>query len=201
MHENWILARAFQELLRAVRHALEEAHTSISLVAAVHRVKSSAALQAILEPFKKKSAALKFPVLLAAVNRAFSTNLVFSDAYLSLQTARNCLEHRNGIVGPKETKGADTFTLSVPRLKLFYMRNGAEIELAAGSVVEGDEGNSNGVDILMKVEERARQIALGERIIFSLTDFNEIAFACFFMGQQLSKNLAALAPKNGNSNQ
>jgi hypothetical protein len=187
--------------LRAVRHVLEEAHTSISLVAAVHRVKSSAALQAILEPFKKKSAALKFPVLLAAVNRAFSTNLVFSDAYLSLQTARNCLEHRNGIVGPKETKGADTFTLSVPRLKLFYMRNGAEIELAAGSVVEGDEGNSNGVDILMKVEERARQIALGERIIFSLADFNEIAFACFFMGQQLSKNLAALAPKNGNSNQ
>src|SRR5260370_30689973 len=30
MHERWILAKAFQELLRAVRHAVEEAHMFVA---------------------------------------------------------------------------------------------------------------------------------------------------------------------------
>src|SRR5262245_16977923 len=41
MHESWLLARAFQELLRSVRHALEEAHVFTSLIAKTHKVKSN----------------------------------------------------------------------------------------------------------------------------------------------------------------
>src|SRR5580692_7095356 len=44
MHESWILAKAFQELLRAVRHALEEAHVVTSLLTKEHKIRSSETL-------------------------------------------------------------------------------------------------------------------------------------------------------------
>jgi hypothetical protein len=40
MHEGWILGKAFQELLRAVRHALEEAHVMTALITKEHKVRS-----------------------------------------------------------------------------------------------------------------------------------------------------------------
>ena len=189
LHENWILAKAFQELLRAVRHALEEAHVFASLLSkGKHTVRSSGTLDDFLRPFRKAAADLVFPDLLTAVNELLHENLVFSDAYRSLQSARNCLEHRDGIVSQTETRGADAFELSIPRIKLFYMRNGTEVELEIGHIVE-PENDEASAEILMKIDLRRRALAPGERIVFTLTEFNEIAFACHFLGAQLSSKL------------
>jgi len=38
MHESWILAKAFQDLLRAVRYSLEETYLFISILAEKHRL-------------------------------------------------------------------------------------------------------------------------------------------------------------------
>jgi hypothetical protein len=45
------------------------------------------------------------------------------------------------------------------------------------------------VDVLMKIETRERSLGLGERISFTSAEFSEIAFACYFLGQQLSSRL------------
>ena|ERR1700737_3458430 len=188
MHENWILAKAFQDLLRAVRHALEEAYVMTVLLTRTHRIKSNATLSKFLKPFQSKAAGLKFPDLLAAVNELLDPKLEFSDSYKSLQQARNCLEHRDGIVSKIETHAKAAFTLKIPRIKIFYLRNGEEIEIAAGERVEpGDDREQ--VEVLMRFEVREKSVALGERLIFTLAEFNEIAFACNFLGQQLSTRL------------
>jgi hypothetical protein len=194
MHENWILGKAFQELLRAVRHALEDAHVYIALLTKTHKVRSNATLLEFLKPFQSKAAGLRFPDLLKAVNETLDTKLDFADSYRSLQSARNCLAHRNGIISKIETHGSDTFVLSVPRIKIFYMRNGVEVEIAKGHTVEADDGQS-GVEILLRVDTRQRSLTLGERLTFTLAEFNEIAFACHFLGQQLSTKLPKLTTR------
>ena len=132
MHENWLLARVIQELLRAVRHGFELAHVVTAVVNKKHSVRSDTTVADFMKPFEAKAASLRFPELLADVNDRLETKLDFADSYKSLQAARNCLEHRAGIVGKPETKGKDEFEISVPRMKLFYMRDGEEIEVEAG---------------------------------------------------------------------
>ena len=50
MHERWILAKAFQELLRAVRHALEVAHVLSALLTKKHKIKSPSMFADFLKP-------------------------------------------------------------------------------------------------------------------------------------------------------
>ncbi|MFB9267533.1 hypothetical protein ACFFWD_31065 [Bradyrhizobium erythrophlei] len=188
MHESWILAKAFQELLRAVRHALEEAHVVVALVTKEHKIRSNDTLGDFLMPFQRKAAGLPFPDLLEAVNGLLDQKLEFAESYKSLQAARNCLEHRAGIVTNIETKGGAEFALSIPRLKIFYMRGSDEIEVAAGERVDpGDERAE--VEILMKIEIERRTVRKGDRLSFTPKEFNEIAFACFRLGQQLASRL------------
>jgi len=184
MHENWLLARAIQELLRAVRHGLELAHVVTAVVNKKHRVKADTTIAEFMKPFEAKAASLSFPELLADVNDRLETKLDFADSYKSLQAARNCLEHRAGIVGKPETKGKDDFEISVPRMKIFYMRGDEEIEVEAGQVVKPDQGKDR-AEILMKIEEKKRTLKLGERLVFARSEFNEIAFACHHLGHQL----------------
>jgi hypothetical protein len=188
VHENWILAKAFQELLRAVRDALERAHIFVSLLGKTHRVSSSATLEEFLAPFQKKAADLKFPALLAAVNETLVPKLDFAESYESLQKVRNCLEHRGGIVSKVETDGQEIFEFSIPRVKVFYLRLGSEVEVVAGTTIDPGDDRPQ-VQIFTKLEVRKRSVSLGERITFTLSEFNEIAFACHFLGEQLATRL------------
>jgi hypothetical protein len=189
VHENWILARGFQELLRAVRHGLEVAHVIATLVTKrEQQVKSDTTVAEFLRPYEERANKLLFPDLLAEVNEKLALKLDFADAYQSLQTARNCLEHRSGIIGIRDVRGDERFELATPRMKIFYMRDNNEVELAQNETV--DPGNDDAeVQILGRIEVRRRLLGLGERLTFTRSEFNEIAFACHYLGQQLIAKL------------
>ena len=188
MHEDWILGKAFQELLRAVRHALEEAHVMTALITREHKVRSTQTLENFLKSFQRKAAGLRFPELLAAVNELLDPKLDFSNfapVVADSEKLSGALRwHRKSF----ETRGAPFFILNVPRVKLFYMRGQDEIELAIGERVDAGDGRPE-VEILMRFEVRRRSISVGERLKVSLAEFNEIAFACDFLGQQLASRL------------
>jgi hypothetical protein len=188
MHESWILAKAFQELLRAVRNALEMAHVFVALLGKAREVSSNATLDEFLAPFEKRAADLRFPDLLAAVNERLNPRLDFAESYASLQAVRNCLEHRGGIVSKFDTRGRETFDFSVPRVKIFYKRQGSEVELVAGEQVEPGDDRAE-VEIFTRLEARKRSVSIGERLTFTLPEFNEVAFACHFLGTQLGTRL------------
>jgi hypothetical protein len=188
MHESWILGKAFQELLRAVRHALEEAHVMTALLTKEHKIRSNETLVGFLKPFQAKATGLSFPKLLAAVNELLDPKLDFSESYRSLQLARNCLEHRAGIISDIEAKGGTEFVLNVPRVKIFYLRGQDEIEIMAGERVDAGDGRPE-VEILMRFETRQRPVQIGDRLTFTLAEFSEVAFACNFLGTQLANRL------------
>jgi hypothetical protein len=191
LYEGWILAKAFQDLMRGVRASLEEAYLFTELISRRYEVKSDTTLDEFISPFVARAAKKKFPDLLKHVNSKLQKPLEFAAAYQSLQNARNCLEHRHGIVGKPDVESSGTMELSFPHMKLFYERHGEEVELEAGSVVNAEDGEPD-VMILMRFDVRLRHFNLGERLALTVGDFNEIAFACYHFGSQLAKGLPKL---------
>ena len=73
-------------------------------------------------------------------------------------------------------------------MKVFYVRSDAEVEIEKGEVIEPGDDRTE-VKLYMRIEERKRSLDLGERIKFTLREFNEVAFACHFLGDQLASKM------------
>lgn len=188
LYENWILAKAFQDLMRGARASLETAYVFIQVVGGPHKVASATTLADFIGGFSEKAAKRQFPVLLRYVNSRLSTPLEFAEAYQSMQNARNCLEHRGGIVGKADVDQDGEMQLRFPRIRVFYSRGGEEVEVVPGSVIEPGSGESHAT-LMMRLDLRERRYKLGERLTLTAADFNEIAFACFQFGSLLASRL------------
>jgi hypothetical protein len=91
-----------------------------------------------IQQFRKRAGEANFPDLIAQVNQGLTAPLHFESQFVSLQKVRNCLEHRDGVVGGKDVDpDTKVLRLALPRLKLFYETDGKEIEGGKGSQVEG----------------------------------------------------------------
>ena len=77
--------------------------------------------------------------------------------------------------------------LRFPRVKMFFVRDGEEVELQRGTFVEA------GTHIFMRMDLRLREFKVGERLTIAVTDFDEIAYACYYFGSQLAQRLAMSA--------
>ena len=184
LYENWILAKAFQDLMRGVRASLEEAFLFVELLAVGQmKATSNSTVDDVIAPFRNDAAKRNFPPLLAHVNSKLEKSLEFVDAYQSMQDARNCLEHRAGIVGKKDASEDGVMRLRFPRVKMFLVRDGEEIELQRGTAVEA------GTEIFMRLDLRVREFKVGEPLTIVAADFDEIAFACYYFGNQLARRL------------
>ncbi|MCS3762094.1 hypothetical protein [Bradyrhizobium centrosematis] len=183
-HERWVLIKAFQDLMRGVRGSLEEAYFFIALLKEGKiRAPTSATLGEILAPYRAKAEAMNFPNLMEQVNRGLKKPVPFAEAYGSLQSARNCLEHRDGVVGRRDVDATGVLKISVPRAKIFVEQNGAEIEVYENFYAEKD------TVIQMRMETRDLVFRLGEPLKISARDFDDIAFACANFGTMLAQQL------------
>jgi len=182
--ENWLFSKAISDLMRGVRSSLEQSHVALQLLSGSIKAASNSTIDAVLAPYFEKAAKMKFGQLLEGVNSKLSEPLAFADAFESLQQARNCFEHRNGIVGAVDAPGGGVLVLRFPRAKMFYLKDGSEVELQSGHAVN-DGSESAEVQIYFKLDIRERRFGLGKRIILSADDFNEIAFACNLFGTTL----------------
>lgn len=189
--ESWIYAKAFQDLMRGVRGSLEQTYLFQEIIQ-LKQARSDTTLEQLLAPFRKRAADLKFPRLLDEVNSRLTSPLEFSDSFLSLQRARNCFEHRNGIVGRGDADHDDIMRLNFPAVKIFYMRGGDEVEVEAGHAIdtqEADRDEKEGVQMLIRISQRHREFGLHERLSISLADLNEISFACHQFAIQLASKI------------
>jgi hypothetical protein len=188
-HEHWILAKAFQDLMRGVRGSLEKAYFFIELLSAgAFIAKTNSTLDDVLTPFRTKAQKMNFPDLLGHVNQRLETPLVFAKAYSSMQAARNCFEHRNGIVGSKDAKSDGVLTMYFPGLKFFVQQDGKEVEVYKNFRTERE------TVLQIKMEVRERIFRVGERLTISAADFNEIAFSCVQFGTALALQLPKAGP-------
>jgi hypothetical protein len=179
-HASWILSKGLQEIARGVRESLEAAELFI----ACSRIADGKTTIGKLQQLQKAANSLNFPDLLTRVNAGLTAPLQFTDEFLSLQKARNCLEHRNGIVAPADANHEGrALRLVLPRLELFVRTGGTDVELRPGLVVEG------GGAVGLRRGRRERLFLLGSRITFDAAEFHEIGSACYFFATDLVAKL------------
>ena len=196
--ENWILSKGFQELTRGVREALEEALFYITLLRLPERVTTLGQLETEIAQTRAAARKPLFPDLLNAVNAGLTEPLAFDAEFLSLQKARNCLEHRGGIVTEREVDPATgLMAMSFPRLKWYFLRGEEEVELAPGIVIDTHQigppfGTGETVEVYMRRVMRQRDYQLGEPLVISAADFYEIAMACHLFAADLTAKLPTI---------
>ncbi len=164
---------------------MEEAYVFVALSKLQGTKVTGAEFKAQLSDAKAKANKQNFPDLVDALNTTLSEPLHWEKEFLSLNKARNCLEHRGGvIVQDKDTDpNASTLTLSFPRVQIYVEREGQEIEITPPFAVEAGE------EISFRAIARERSFAVGERITVNAEEFGEIAFACWIMADELASKL------------
>jgi hypothetical protein len=192
--QNWILSKGFQDLARGVRETLEEAAFFLRMLNLRLTNWTGATLQREIDAIRQRVANLTFPRLMAEVNRGLIEPLSFDEEFLSLQKARNCLEHRRGRVGSKDIDPAmGLMTLAFPRLRLFYECDGEEVEVVLGEPIfstkranPSEAASVEGTMIKLGRVTRRRDYAYGEPLIVTASDFYEIAMACELFATDVS---------------
>lgn len=184
-YAGWLVARGFQDLMRGMRMSLEEAYVWVNLLQRNGQPAPEMGFDALLSQIKGAANRLNFPDLLNAVNQGLAEPLHWEQQFLSLQKARNCLEHRDGIVSQAKDAGEGNLALSLtfPRLQLLVQTDEGELELKPNLFLP------NGGTVILKAAAREISYPVGERINISRNDFGEIALACWLMVQNLVGNL------------
>lgn len=190
---DWVLERGFRDIAHGARAALEEAYLYIDFARDMPGQTTMGELEERFDRVRKAASRVNFMQLLDAVNAGLTEPLSFNDEFLSLQKARNCLEHRHGIVSEKDADHGNGVRLALPRLKSFFMRDGEEVELERGQFFEAETA------ISIRRDTRERFFAIGSRVTFSAEEFDEIAMACWFFASDLSQKLPAIVPSNASA--
>jgi hypothetical protein len=111
-----------------------------------------------------------------------------SDHILSLNAVRNCLVHRDGIVGGNDLKLSGDQGLSV------RWRKG---ELVAGTgtdkrVLEAGSHVDAGETVTVEFIDLEKSFALGERVVFNVTEYVDISLTFLLFGRQAQKSTMEL---------
>jgi hypothetical protein len=128
---------------------------------------------------------LPLPDKLAHLERAYSwIRPDTSEDVLSLNAARNCLAHRDGVVGQKDVSATNGgLVIKWRTLHITVGQGETERVVDIGSKVEAGE------EIGVRLQKCQRTIPLGEKVSISATEFVEIAMTFLFFSQELEKSV------------
>lgn len=185
--ENWYLAKAFQEITRGISASLEEAYLYVQILPDVGKSFKASEFNTIVQEHRRVANRLNFPDLLSRVSSKLTEPLHFASQYLSMIKARNCLEHRAGIVGRDDLNSDGHLTMSFPYMKFFFQRGDQEVEIEKNHVM--DEPRM----ISMRRTIHEIRFGFGDQMTFSARDFGRISSACWLFTQDLEKRLPNLS--------
>ena len=188
-YRMWMLTTAFGEFTKAVFAALREAYLLCEVATSCRGTRKSLdEVRADIESIRTKAQKLALPTLVDGVSARLRAPLALREHVLSINKVRNCLEHRHGVVTKLDINDQANSALAVKwrRSKIFYEKDGREIEVTIGSIVEGP------ATVMHKFEDATKVFKLSERIRLTVDEFNEVMFTCYLLGQDIVSKLPAL---------
>jgi hypothetical protein len=110
---------------------------------------------------------------------------------LSVNQARNCFVHRQGIVGTEEATTSDVLRVEWDALEVWTRGpQAARVDRLVGKV--GDK-----VDIEAKTVRRVKEVKIGDRLRFTPEEFAQITGTIVLFGNELVRGLRAYAASRG----
>lgn len=188
---NWLLVNAFRDVAEALAGTLEEVHQVLAMwrfkgthnesapvklsdwnaeVVAKQERFHRAGLPEKLEKLEKDFGLTLDPTLLASIT--------------SINAVRNCLVHRNGVVGTKDADETGSLTLRWRTLKMQIREAGDQWK-----DFEMPYTTKSEAELAVQAVDRTKLFALGQSIAISTTEFSAICWTHFLFADHAAKQL------------
>jgi len=192
-YRSWLMAQALQAAARGVRQSLEIALEYLWKCGLQGRTLTVEQFRAEEAETCRRANRANFPDLLAQVSAGLTTPLRFEAAYMSMQQARNCLEHYNGVVQLSHLDDdADVMTLHLPRIGISAPDRDPPVEeIVMPFQVRGGER------LAFEFKTAAYSFKAGEALQLTAEDLNNIAGGCFIFAFELANRLPSPPPRPG----
>lgn len=179
--KNWLVKKGFEDLVKGIEYALREAYFYVSIYSRVSAVKTGEAFNQAFTEIRKKALRMHIPDMIQEIEPHLIHPLNYKEQIISINKGRTCLVHRGGLVTEKDINDLSEKALKLRwvKLKLFYEKDGKEIELQGKTVIEG------GTSIKMRREDNEVSFKLGEHINLNYRQFNEFIVTCHHFGVDL----------------
>jgi|GEM_PF-1720582 len=195
--KTWILQNGFRDAVESLSVFLEESHKISSAWALIKRQESGdqltgADLSSLQESDPKTFHRLGLPDKFGHFrdSHGILVDPQLLKNILSVNTARNCLVHRGGIVGEKDSIN-NILEVTWRRLKLIAIDSLGEHELQMGVVYP------EGATIALKLVEESKIFNIGESIIFTAQEFQNIVWSLFMFSNDFKATLIEWGKANG----
>jgi len=192
LYRKWLIKKGFEDLSKGIKLALIEAYYYVSVVNKKDQLKTYEDFRVEIEDLQKKAIELPLPGLLSKVTPYLKNKLRYEDHISSINRARNCLVHAGGVITDRHINNKENSRLDVKgiRWKMFYEKDGEQVEVKAGVKVDG------GTTVMMGQEEFSLNFEKGEQVEVSLEHFNNFIKTCWLFGVDLKDNLPEIKPPN-----
>jgi hypothetical protein len=197
-YSEWILSNGFRDAIESIGALLEEAHRVLSVwdLASTHdgpmRLSGEQWNERVVSAGEKFHA-LGIPHKLDHLRTTHDLTLDdrLSQHVLSINRARNCLVHRNGIITRRDVAEAGDLVVSWRKLSYLVQDEDGEKPLQIGQQIEKD------AVVCIRHDEESKSFTLGQAINFTAPEFSEICWSLFLFGEDLVKKMNALGVRRG----
>ena len=179
-YEDWVFGNGFRDVIESVGGFLEEVRQVVAIWSlgdrqAAGEQLTGKALHEEMTDAPKRFHRLGFPDKLNTLRNSFDVHVDpnLDDQVLSVNAARNCLVHRRGIVSERDLNGDGLLVVRWRRLAMFLQNEDGEYPVVFGDPLE------KAASVVVQTQDASKKFRLGERVVFTSTEFAEICWSMF----------------------
>lgn len=188
----WIIACGLRELMETFATFLDEVHSASLLIAESVGRTSTTDRVARDKKYRQKGIKEKLDLL----KQGFDMESNYTEALKTIHQARNCLTHRQGIVGPEDCFGGQNLIVKWFGLDIYTETPSGDIiplqPLPPGGIMLPEGGQ-----VKMRFTERLRTFPLKSPVTFSPRDLAEICHLVLLSTDEIISSAQAYAIKEG----
>lgn len=183
-HKAWLVKKGFEDLVKGIEYTLREGYLYVSIFSKSSELKTVQDLNQALPKIRKQALKMHIPNMLEKIEPHLTKPCSYKSQILSINKARTCLVHRGGLVTEKDINDDTKKALKLEwvKLKLFYEKNGEEIEILGETIINGGKEDTQ---IKLRRENNTISFKQGSHIILNYKQFNEFIVTCSHFGADL----------------
>jgi hypothetical protein len=198
-NNNWILSNGFRDVIEGTSSFVESAHNNVlSFWKLINLQKSGIDLCG--EDWNREIVSgensfhrLGLPDKFNHIKRehGVAPDATLLRQVLSVNSARNCLVHRNGVVTERDITNGGELKVEWRKLVTFLEDEDGEYDLVFGQKTSKDSW------LCIENVDHCKTFQLGERITFTTQEFSDVTWGLFVFGIDLVQKINAIGLNNG----
>jgi len=184
LFKRWLLINGFEDIHSCIRTTLERLFVFKAIENQLND-NPSLDIKGVESDLKIKANKFNYPTLCNAVHTELKDTLTYERHLESINNARNCLVHRNGIVTTKDCNNdqKDKLIITGNGFKMFFKKGDEEVLAEVGK-----PGPVNAA-LMLGAEEFNIEFNIGDRLNITLKQFIDILNTCIFFNANVEEKL------------